>query len=147
MKLLIAIDLSPASPAVLHEARVWAGRLQAQLWLLHVADPDPDFIGYEPGPDTVRDAVARKFHREHRQIEAAARELRAAGLDATALLVQGPTAEAILREADRLDVDAIMMGTRARGALREFLVGSTSKEVLHRSTRPVLLVPPRDAAS
>jgi nucleotide-binding universal stress UspA family protein len=145
MKLLAALDLSTTTPAVLREARSWARRLSAQLYLVHVADPDPDFIGYKAGPDTVRDAMADKFHREHRQLEAAAIELRKEGVDATALLLQGPTAETILKEADRLSVDAILMGTRAHGAIHDLIVGSTSKGVLHKSTRPVLLVPPRDA--
>jgi len=146
MKLLAALDFSTATPAVLREARTWATRLNAKLWLSHVAEPDPDFIGYKAGPDTVRDAMARKFHREHREIEAAAQELREADVDTTALLLQGATAETILQEADRLGVDAILMGTHARGALREFLLGSVSKQVLHQSKRPVLLVPPHDAA-
>ena len=53
----------------------------------------------------------------------------------------------LLVEADitKLSVDAIVMGTRARGALHDLIVGSVSKAVLQRSTRPVLLVPPRDA--
>lgn len=145
MKLLAALDLATTTPAVLREARNWSRRLSAQLTLVHVAAPDPDFIGYAAGPDTVRAAMARTFHREHRQIEAAAVELRQDGIDTTALLLQGPTAETILKEADKLSVDAIVMGTRARGALHDLIVGSTSQQVLQKSTRPVLLVPPRDA--
>lgn len=143
MKILAALDLGFTTPAVLREVRAWASRLQAQVWLIHAAEPEPDFIGYEPGPPTVRAAVARQFHREHQQLEAAAGELRAAGLDVTALLIRGPTAEVILKEADRLGVDLILMGTHARGVWQEFWLGSTSKEVLHRSTRPLLIIPPR----
>jgi nucleotide-binding universal stress UspA family protein len=146
MKLLAALDLSTTTPAVLREARSWARRLSAELFLVHVAEPNPDFIGYAPGPDTVRDAIARKFHREHQQLEAAAVELRKDGVNATALLLQGPTAETILKEADKLHVDAILMGTRGHGAIHDLIVGSTSKGVLHKSTRPVLLVPPHIVA-
>ena len=145
MKLLAALDFSPATPAVLREARAWALRLHAQLWLIHVAEPDPDFIGYGAGPESVRLAVAHKFTRAHQRLEALSVELRKEGLDATALLLQGATAETILREADRLSADVVLMGTRARGAVRELFVGSVSKEVLRQSTRPVLLIPPRDA--
>ena len=144
MKLLAALDLSNSTPAVLREARSWTRRLSAQLYLVHVAAPDPDFIGYKAGPDTVRDAMAHTFHREHQQLEAAAIEMRKEGIDTTALLLQGPTAEMILKEADKLSVDVILMGSRARGAIHDLIVGSVSKQVLHKSTRPVLLVPPRD---
>ena len=142
MKLLAALDLARSTPAVLREARLWTRRLSAELVLLHVAEPDPDFVGYGAGPESVRLAVAHKFQKAHAQIEEAARELRKEGVDTTALLVQGATVESILREADKLSVDAILMGTCARGALRELFVGSTSKGVLHQTSRPVLLIPP-----
>ena len=147
MKLLAALDLSTTTPALLREARAWARRLSAELYLIHVAEPDPDFVGYGPGPESVRLAVAHKFQRAHQQIESAAQELRKEGVDTTALLLQGATAESILREADKLSVDAILMGTRARGALHDMVVGSVSKQVLQKSTRPVLLIPPRDVPS
>ena len=145
MKVLAALDLDRTTPDVLREARLWTRRLGAELFLIHVAEPDPDFIGYGAGPESVRLAVAHKFTRAHQRIEALSVELRKEGLDATALLLQGATAETILREADRLSADVVLMGTRARGAVRELFVGSVSKEVLRRSTRPVLLIPPRDA--
>ena len=147
MKVLAALDLARTTPDVLREARLWARRLSAELILIHVADPDPDFIGYGAGPESVRLAVAHKFTRAHQRLEALSVELRKEGLDATALLLQGATAETILREADRLSADVVLMGTRARGAVRELFVGSVSKEVLRRSTRPVLLIPPLDVAS
>ena len=145
MKVLAALDLARTTPDVLREARIWARRLSAELILIHVADPDPDFIGYGAGPESVRLAVAHKFTRAHQRIEALSVELRKEGLDATALLLQGATAETILREADRLSADVVLMGTRARGALRSLLLGSVSKAVVADSTRPVLLVPPRAA--
>ena len=147
MKVLAALDLARTTPDVLREARIWARRLSAELFLIHVAEPDPDFIGYGAGPESVRLAVAHKFTRAHQRLEALSVELRKEGLDATALLLQGATAETILREAERLSADVVLMGTRARGAVRELFVGSVSKEVLRRSTRPVLLIPPLDVAS
>ena len=146
MKVLAALDLDRTISDVLREARLWTRRLGAELFLIHVADPDPDFIGYGAGPESVRLAVAHKFTRAHQRIEALATDLRKEGFVATtALLIQGATAETILREADRLGADVILMGTRARGALRALLLGSVSKAVVADSTRPVLLVPPRAA--
>ena len=144
MKVLAALDLDRTTPDVLREARLWTRRLGAELFLIHVADPDPDFVGYGAGPESVRLAVAHKFTRAHQRMEALATELRKEGLVATtALLIQGATAETILREADRLAADVIVMGTRTRGALRSLLLGSVSKQVVAGTTRPVLLIPPR----
>ncbi len=145
MKLLAALDLSYSTPAVLREARVWTRRLSAELLLLHVADPDPDFIGYGAGPESSRLAVAHKFQRAQKQIEALAVELRKDGLDTTALLLQEvDVADTILREADRLHVDAIVIGTHARGTAHVMFIGSISKSVILKATRTVILVSPHD---
>jgi nucleotide-binding universal stress UspA family protein len=145
MKLLALVDFSEVTPSVLREARRWAKRMSARLWLLHVAAPDPDFVGYELDPRTMRDALARKFHDEHRRLESAAQELRETGLDATALLVQGPTVETILKEADKLGVEAILLGSHGHGAIHDLLVGSTTKGIIRLATCPILLVPPHDS--
>lgn len=142
MKILAALDLTTTNPDVLQGARTWALEMKAKLWLLYVAAPNPDFVGYETGPDTVRDAIAHQLRVQRVQLEEAAEQLRTEGIDATALLVQGPSAETILREADKIKADLILMGTRAHGRLHEWLVGSTSKGVLHKTVRPILLIPP-----
>lgn len=58
MKILTAIDLSAASDQVLTAARQQASQTSAEVWLIHVAEPNPAFVGYEAGPQVVRDQVA-----------------------------------------------------------------------------------------
>jgi nucleotide-binding universal stress UspA family protein len=113
------------------------------MWLLHVAEPDPVFVGYDVGTPGVRDQVAHEYRDEHRRLQEHATALRSAGLDVTPLLVRGPTAEVILREAEHLGVDLIVMATHGRGAVFDLLVGSVSHAVLKRSSIPVLMVPVR----
>ena len=145
MKILACLDLARSSPAVLREARLWARRLSAELYLLHVAEPDPDFIGGGAGPESLRLAVAHKNKLAQQRLEAAAVELRKDNLDATAVLVQGAVADMILQEANRLHADVILMGTYARGVANSPFIGSASKQVLFKAARPVLLIPPNDA--
>jgi nucleotide-binding universal stress UspA family protein len=142
MKILAALDLASTTPAVLDAARKWAVGLGAKLWLVHAAAPNPDFVGYETGPDTVRDAIAHQLRVQRTQLEEAAEVLRKDGIEVIALIVQGPTAETILHEADKIGADLLLMGTRGHGKIHDWLVGSTSKGVLHSTTRPVLLIPP-----
>jgi nucleotide-binding universal stress UspA family protein len=141
MNILVAMDLSASSESVVSCAREMARGLGAKTWLIHVADPDPDFVGYEPGPQTVRDAVAHTFHEEHRQLQACADQLRDEGVDCTALLVQGPTVATLLHEAEKLEVQLIILGSHGKGAVKKLLVGSTSEGVLQKATVPVLVVP------
>jgi nucleotide-binding universal stress UspA family protein len=141
MKILAAIDLSEASAPVLSVVRRYAKLFSAQVWLLHVADPEPDFVGYAAGPQNVRDFAAGRYHREHRQLQRYADRLRKVGIAATALLVQGRTSDTILDQAEKLKVDLLVMGFHRRRALRKILAGSVSEAVLAKSARPILCVP------
>jgi nucleotide-binding universal stress UspA family protein len=144
MNILVAVDLSPASGKVVVAAGRVAKLTGAVVYLLHVAQPEPDFVGYGAGPETVRTEVAREFHREHREVQALAETLRGDGVEATALLIQGPTVETTLKEADRLDAKLIVIGSHGHGAVYDVLIGSYSAGIIRRSKLPVLVVPMRE---
>jgi nucleotide-binding universal stress UspA family protein len=142
MKTILApIDFSDVTGAVVQSAAAIAKAFQASLYLLHVAPPNPDFVGYEPGPQTVRDSVAQKFRKEHHQLQELESELKSRGLDIHALLVQGATAEKILQEASRLRAEMIVIGSHGHGALQKLLVGSVAEGILRKVPCPVLIVP------
>jgi nucleotide-binding universal stress UspA family protein len=140
MNVLVALDLGASTDSILAEARRVC-RQENALWLLHVAEPDPSFAGWDAGPQSVRDSLAEQFHNEHRRLQSYARELREAGYTCTALLVQGPFAETILEQAKKIPVGLIVMGTHGKGLARQLLTGSVSEAVLRHTSSPVLLVP------
>jgi nucleotide-binding universal stress UspA family protein len=67
----------------------------------------------------------------------------AAGLAARprAARVRGNVAVTILDAAQELDADLIVMGTRGRGAVKSFLLGSVSQAIVQHADRPVMVVP------
>ena len=138
---LVAVDFSPDSEAVLSVASKFAQGLGARITLLHVAAPDPAFVGFEAGPQTVRDSRAEELRAEHTQLRHWAEKLQGEGVDAATRLVQGPTVEGIVAEAEKLDVDCIVVGAHGKGPLARMVLGSVSQGVLHTSPIPVLLVP------
>jgi len=141
--ILVAVDFSPITDAVIDAAVRVSRAFGSNVYLVHVEAPDPDFIGYEAGPETVRDAVAGKIRQAHRKLQ----ELEGAPWHdrkkVSALLIQGPTVEKILQEQGRLGADLIVMGSHGHGALFSLLVGSVAEGVLRRATCPVLVVPSR----
>lgn len=147
MEILVAVDLSKATEKVVQQVEVIGKALSAKVWLLHVAEPEPDFVGFDNAAKYIRDSRSGLFHNEHRQIQAIAERLRIAGLESTALLVQGAMAECILHEAAKLDVDLIVLGSHGRSNLYNFLVGSVSEAVLHKAKCPVLIVPTHERES
>jgi len=141
MDLLVAVDLSESTEKVIANAKIISKSLTAKMWLLHVAEPDPDFVGYAAGPESERNAVANRFHAEHKSLQQYAENMRSDGINCVALLVQGSTVETILHEAEKLSVGMIVVGSHGRGAVKRILIGSTSEGVLHHSSLPVLIVP------
>lgn len=141
MNLLVALDLSAASSDVVRAVRKYAATTKAQVRLLHVAEPNPAFIGYEAGPEVVREQVALEHRNEHRLIQEHADSLREAGIDAAALLIQGPIIETILKEAEKMTADMIVLGNYGHGAVYQLVAGSTCLGVVRQTTLPLLLVP------
>lgn len=141
MKILVAIDFSPITTLVLEKTKEIALKANASVWLTHIVAPDPDFIGYEVGPQTERDFIARKFHEKHIALQDLAKKLREEKVQIIPLLLQGPTVETILQEADDIDADMIIAGSHGHGMMYNIFIGSISKEILKHSSRPVLIVP------
>ena len=143
MNILVAVDLSAAATPVLQAAHAYAIAAKANLWLIHVAEPDPDFVGYQAGPPTVRQDVATQFRHAHKELQTRAEALRQVGLTVTPLLVQGPTAATLLKEAERIKADMIIVGSHGHGAVRHLLVGSVTEDILKQARCPVVVVPVR----
>ena len=56
--ILIPIDLSSVTNSTVEVAAHFAQGFGAKIWLVHVAAPDPDFVGFGTGPRYVRDQRA-----------------------------------------------------------------------------------------
>jgi nucleotide-binding universal stress UspA family protein len=149
MKLLAAIDFSDITPHLLEHTTELATALNAEIYLIHVAEPNPDHIAYDYDPATVytvdssevRNSIAERFHQEHVTLQEYAGNMREKGITCTALMIQGVTVELLLKEAGRLEVDFIVAGTHGKGLISQLLLGSTSEQLIKQTTIPVHLVP------
>lgn len=141
MNILVALDFSNFTEKVLLKTEELSKPLSANVTLLHVAEPNPDFVGWEAGPQNERDFLAKTFHSEHKQIQEAASKLRDRGINTTALLVQGATADTILKESTKLNVDMIIVGSHGHNGMHHLIAGSVSSEIIHKSQCPILVIP------
>ena len=143
MNILAAVDFSGFTEPILRAVeQIAAAAPEARIWLLHVAEPDPSFVGYDAGPAVVRDQVAAEYRREHQQLQACAERLRGSGVEVTALLIRGAIADTILTEAVRLDVELLVMGSHGYGAIADLIAGGVCRVVLRKALCPVLVIPP-----
>ena len=137
----MGIDFEQSTENLLAMAGTVGKRFACSVLLLHVAAPDPSFVGYKAGPQSVRENRADELREEHRRLQALAHRLRTDGIDAKALLVEGPTVETILAEADKVSADMLIVAANNRGPVARALLGSTSEQLVRRSAYPVLVVP------
>jgi nucleotide-binding universal stress UspA family protein len=111
-----------------------AQALQARVAVVHVGSREED---------PVATVLHSEGHPSHGIVAAAVQPFRDAGL-----LVEGRVvpnykgvAEELAHTADLVDADVIVVGSSGRLDLGEWLLGSIAEAVLHRSQRPVLVVP------
>jgi nucleotide-binding universal stress UspA family protein len=141
MKLLVAVDFSDPTEMILRVTRRLAQGLGATVWVVHAAEPEPDFVGYDAGPEVVRGQVAKELRDEHRKLQGYADQLRDAGVEAKALLVRGPTVDTILAMAEKEAADLIIVGSHGRGMVAEIFMGSVSQGLIRAGKVPVTVVP------
>jgi nucleotide-binding universal stress UspA family protein len=141
--LVAAVDFAEPTDAIVATAGRLAAALGASVTLIHVAEPDPAFVGYSGGPDVVREQVAAELHRKRRELETLAERLRSAGIEATPHVIQGAMVETIIEMALNRQAELIVMGSHGRGAVLEILVGSVSEGVIRRAPCPVVVIPAR----
>ena len=137
-RILVATDGSVSSTEAVQFGVELAAEHAAELMFVHVVPvvdmvPATGFgIGgaypHEPsGEDTALLEDAAAVAVEH-------------GVVSTTALLRGETVREILGYAESHDVDVIVVGSRGQGALSAALLGSVSREILHKAKRPVVVV-------
>jgi len=153
--ILVPIDFSDATPRVLDQAKQVAQAFRAEIHLVHVNEiipaVPPATFGYGGMPEMMpmstspvldtapNPAVANESQKA--KLSDWQKEISQAGVKVTLHEPTGDVVEEILREADAIKPDLIVMGRHGHGAMYNLLVGSVTEGVLKRSDRPVLLVP------
>ena len=141
MNILVAIDFSETTERIIHFVQDLSLENKTKVYLVHVVQPEPDFIGYSVGPESEREFVARKFHEKHIQLQELADKLKHENINVIPLLIQGPTIQTILQEAEKLKVNFIVTGSHGHRPMLHLIMGSISKGLVKHSHIPVLIVP------
>lgn len=133
-RILCPIDFSEYSDHALRYAMKMAAWYGARLHVLHVMPPMP------PSATSALSAAGRELVAKN--LHAAVERWREPGVDATSELIESAATSFIIMErADALDVDLIVTGSHGRKGLKRAFLGSVVEPLLHRSRRPVLVIP------
>lgn len=139
--ILVTIDFEEKGQVLIDKAAELAKKFKAKLWLVHVAAPDPDFIGYDVGPQYIRDVLAKDLRNEHKLLQGFTNQLKEKKIVAEALLVQGTTIETIVELTKKLAIDLIVIGKHKHGFFHKTFMVSTDESLVEKSNIPVLIVP------
>ena len=155
-KILYATDLSKNSSYAFFYATDLAKRYDAKIVILHVIQPFPAYGDPYAGIT---------FHVEQKEQGEIVEEIKGhlqefcrkaegqigppcVSLVSNILVPRGHPPEEILNAADEEGCDAIVLGTHGKGFLAHTFLGSVSTAVLHRTRKPVFIIPlPSEGAS
>ena len=136
-RLLVPVDFSDCSLEAVEYAAGLARQFSATVTLLHVLEPVTYGLDF-----TLLPIGGQEQHR--RQAEARVAELAAAlqqkRVTATSQVLGGLPIDGVLRTAEALQSDIIVMGTHGRRGVSHLLLGSVVEGVMRRAPCPVLAV-------
>jgi nucleotide-binding universal stress UspA family protein len=148
-KILYATDLSKNSSYAFLFATDMARRHDAKIVILHVVERVPPYVEVNTGVT---------YEIEHKNQEEAAEEIKkhlgefckkaeaqigppCVELVSKILVPLGHPPEKILNAADEEGCDVIVLGTHGKGFLAHTFLGSVSSAILHRTRKPVFIIP------
>jgi len=149
-KILVAFDGSEPSRNALDHAVSIANQWKAELSILSVVPrvmmpvfPDEGF-GAAPitaaqdmsdYQDKMKNIYAKSLKEAEEDIKEAFPDMKV-----TTLLLEGRPSNVINEEAEKENVDLIVIGSRGLGGITGWILGSTSRHVVESCTKPVLVV-------
>jgi len=142
--ILVAVDMEKGDQMLLDQAAALAAKFEAKVWIVHVAAPEPDFVGFDAGPIYVRKTLANELRNEHKALHSYSEALQAKHIQAESLLVQGPTVQTIFDEVEKLSTDLLILGAHRHNFLKRVFGDDVSRQVINQSKIPVLIIPLMD---
>ena len=149
-RILVPIDGSPAAERVLEVAVALARRCGGELVLGNAVNYAAAIAQCtEPYGVTDAEPLMQALADEaHGILSRAEITAKAAGLNVTSVVLEGPASSAIVNYSAEHGIDAVVMGTRGIDGLERFFLGSTADGVLRGTELPVFVVQPvADAAA
>lgn len=135
-KLLLSTDTSEFSQGAIREAINLAKKCSGKLFVISVVETNPEF-------ETLAPQVVEKAENDTREhLESIKAQASKDGVDCETIVHQGEEPyQFIVDEAEKKQVDTIIMGRRGRRGLMRLMIGSVTARVIGHAPCKVLVVP------
>jgi len=144
-KVLVPLDGSKESEAVIPHIEELASKLETEIFLLQVVPRIYQTIacdGYDAIIPTESDIESNRVLASN-YLEKVAAKLQRKNVTVKSKVEIGIVSEEIIRLAEEMSVDMVAMSTHGRSGIGRWVFGSIADRVLHYGNTPLLLVRPR----
>jgi nucleotide-binding universal stress UspA family protein len=133
--ILVPLENSPADDTVVAHVAKLAQKSGGRVSLIHVAD------GYVARIyDQLKLAPSQEMLEDVEYLKKRESELQSLNIVTSAHLAWGEPADEIIKFAEDMNCDLIAMATHGHGLVADFVLGSVTRSVRHRTNIPVLLI-------
>lgn len=154
-KILVLIDFSDVTEAVIENAKLFAKLIDAELKIIHVASfmpEEPEMIAKSISGaifmaplnyEVLRDEAAAELKTEHKKMLEIKEKLNNEEVNAKVrtFLFRGEVSQVITSQIQEYEPDMVIMGSHGHGSLMKALLGSTIVSVLKNAKCPVTIIP------
>lgn len=138
-RILIPVDGSTYSLSAVRLGGRFAAINGSNLWILNVIDEEMEVQVCRLNREQC-EVVSKNMEEEAQGLVADMKgELAKMGVDATTLVKRGSPHDIILKSAEELGVDLIVMGKLGRRGIKRILLGSVAERVIEFAPCPILL--------
>jgi nucleotide-binding universal stress UspA family protein len=142
--ILCPTDLKERAFIALKKAVQIAHQFNARITMLNVHD---EFLNKEEREmlrvsfDSLKAEYDKAAVESREQMRAAIRQLNAEDIQVAYKLSEGKPAKKIVKVAEKLGVDLIVMATDGRDSIKDFVTGTITEHVINHASCPVLVIP------
>ncbi len=139
-RILVPVDFSEPSAKALEHAVTLAKSFGAKIDLIHVYRVPVAVTGpyAEPLPTGYNEGIRKAAQVE---LDKWLERVTSAGIGGNTHLFEGPPAQEIVRAAERLQADQIVIGTRGLTGIKHLMLGSVADRTVRLAPCPVTTVP------
>ena len=132
-KILLTLDATPTDRVIIEHIKALAKEMHSRVVLLHVAD---GWAARTHGADAVSPEIAE----DTAYLRSVQAEFQSAGIQVEAELAFGDPGKQIVKWVRDKSCDLVAMSTHGHRFVADLVLGSTSRQVRHNVTVPVLLL-------
>jgi len=135
-KVMVAVDFTPSSDAAIAVAAKFAALHKAELVLLHVIEALPPLAGFF----TEGDLMDKKREYSLKMLDKLVEQHGSIASPVSRMIIEGRPYAAILKAAEQIDAEMIVMGTWGSQAVETGMIGSNVNKVVRSAKIPVATV-------